>query len=68
MIQPQDKNMSYFLMRIGEGSKYVEEARKGGFIAVGWNELPDLFSLNSFDKIKKELYPAAKKEVKHLKE
>jgi len=55
MIQPQDKNMSYFLMRIGEGSKYVEEARKGGFIAVGWNELPDLFSLNSFDKIKKEL-------------
>lgn len=47
--------MSYYLIRIGEGSKYIEEALKGHFVAIGWNELSDLSSLSSTDKIKKEL-------------
>ncbi|MFA5238790.1 MAG: restriction endonuclease [Phycisphaerae bacterium] len=47
--------MSYFLVRIGEGSKYIEEGRKGGFIAVGWNEVPNLSLLDSLEKIKKAL-------------
>jgi predicted Mrr-cat superfamily restriction endonuclease len=36
--------MSYHLIRLGEGSKYVEEARMEGFIAIGWNQIPDLAS------------------------
>jgi len=47
--------MSYFLVRIGEGSKYVEEGRKGGFIAVGWNEVPNIVKLGSLEEIKNAL-------------
>lgn len=47
--------MSYYLVRIGEGSKYVEEGRKGNFIAVGWNEVPDLAKLNNLENIKKAI-------------
>lgn len=47
--------MSYYLVRIGEGSKYVEEGRKDGFIAVGWNEVPNIISLESLEKIKEAL-------------
>lgn len=47
--------MSYYLVRIGEGSKYVEEGYKGNFIAIGWNEVPRLNSLNSLEDIKQEL-------------
>jgi len=36
--------VSYYLIRLGEGSKYIEEARKEGFIAIGWNQVPDLTS------------------------
>jgi len=44
--------MSHYLVRIGEGSKYVEEGRKGAFIAVGWNEVPNIVELRSLEKIK----------------
>ncbi len=44
--------MSYYLVRIGEGSKYIEEARKDSFIAVGWNEVSDLRTLGSLERIK----------------
>lgn len=47
--------MSYYLVRIGEGSKYVEEGQKDGFIAVGWNEVSDLVSLGNLNKIKEAL-------------
>lgn len=47
--------MSYYLVRIGEGSKYIEEGRKGRFIAVGWNEVSNLSELKSLEEIKKAL-------------
>jgi len=47
--------VSYYLVRVGEGSKYVEEARCGNFIAVGWNEVPDITTLGSLEKIKTAL-------------
>lgn len=47
--------MSYYFVRIGEGSKYVEEGRKRGFIAVGWNEVQNLASLGTLENIKKAL-------------
>ena len=31
----------YWCVRLN-GGRYVEEARRGGFIAVGWNELGGL--------------------------
>lgn len=47
--------MAYFLLRMGEGSKYIEEARKDGYIAIGWNDVPNLKEAYSLDKIKKAL-------------
>ena len=42
--------VSYYLIRLGEGSKYIEEARKEGFIAIGWNQItnptPNVRSMN----------------------
>lgn len=32
----------YWGLSVGEAAKYVPEARRGNFIAIGWNELPDL--------------------------
>ena len=48
--------MSYYLIRIGEGSKYIETARKNSFVAIGWNELPDLSSYIELDKLKKIIH------------
>jgi restriction system protein len=47
--------MSYYLLRIGEGSKYIREAKRHGFAAVGWGNVPDLQKLGSLDKIKKSV-------------
>ena len=47
--------MSYYLVRIGEGSKYTEEGRRNNFVAVGWKEVADLQILNSLEEIKKSL-------------
>jgi len=47
--------MSYYLIRIGEGSKYTEEGRRNNFVAVGWKEVADLQILNSLEEIKKSL-------------
>ncbi len=47
--------MNYYLVRIGEGSKYIDEAQKHGFIAIGWDELPELNQYNNFDQIKEAL-------------
>jgi restriction system protein len=51
--------MSYYLVRVGEGAKYINEAHKGGFIAIGWNEVPDLKLLASLDNIKGSLAKAS---------
>jgi restriction system protein len=45
--------MSYFLVRLGEGAKYGEVAKKGGYVAIGWNQLPNLKTISSLEKIKK---------------
>jgi len=50
--------MAYYLVRVGEGSKYAREAKKGGFIAVGWNKVSDLMQLGRLDKIKAALAKA----------
>ena len=47
--------MSYYLVRVGEGSKYIKEAKKGSYIAIGWNEVSDLNKFNNLDKIKSAL-------------
>lgn len=47
--------MSYYMLRIGEGSKYIKEAKRGGFAAIGWSNVPDLQELGSLDKIKKSV-------------
>jgi len=47
--------MSYYLVRVGEGSKYIKEAKKGSYIAIGWNELPDLNNFKNLDYIKTAL-------------
>lgn len=43
--------MSHYLIRIGQGSKYTEEARKEGFVAIGWNDVPDLKDIHSKEEI-----------------
>lgn len=47
--------MSYYLIRVGEGSRYSQEALKGGFVAIGWNELGPLDKYSSLEQIKKAL-------------
>jgi len=47
--------MSYYLVRVGEGGKYIKEAKKGGYIAIGWNEVPDLNNFKNLNQIKSAL-------------
>lgn len=47
--------MSYYLVRVGEGGKYIKEAKRGGYIAIGWNEMPDLVNFKNLDQIKSRL-------------
>jgi predicted Mrr-cat superfamily restriction endonuclease len=47
--------MAYYLIRVGEGSKYIDEAKRNGFVAIGWNEVPDLKNYESVDDIKNAL-------------
>ena len=37
----------YWVIRMGEGGRYVEEARKHGYVAIGWKALGDLSWLNN---------------------
>lgn len=46
---------NYYLIRVGEGSKYIDEAHKNGFVAMGLNEVPDLSKPTSSEQIKKAL-------------
>jgi hypothetical protein len=47
--------MSYYLVRIGEGSKYVEEGRKGGFIGIGYGQVTDLRQFKNALEIKENI-------------
>ncbi len=44
--------MSYYLIRIGEGSKYLAEAIKNNFVAIGWNFVGDISQCSDFDDLK----------------
>ena len=50
----------YWGVRIGEGGKFVEQAKKGKYIAIGWNKLGNLAWLTnkerSLDEVWGELY------------
>jgi restriction system protein len=49
---------SCFLVRVGEGSRYAETARGGGFVAIGWSNLGDLTSVNSTDQLRSAFFKA----------
>lgn len=44
--------MSYYLIRVGQGSKYIDEAKRGGFVAIDFDEVPDLDNFSNFDDLK----------------
>lgn len=46
---------NYYFIRVGEGSKYITQAHKGGFVALGWNEVPNLENLENPGQIKNAL-------------
>jgi predicted Mrr-cat superfamily restriction endonuclease len=50
--------MAFYLIRVGEGSKHIEEAHEKGFVAIGWNEVPDLSKFKTVEQIKKALHDA----------
>lgn len=50
--------MAYYLIRVGEGSKYVDEAYEKSFVAIGWNEVPDLSKFESAEQVKSVLKEA----------
>lgn len=50
--------MSFYLVRVGEGSKYIDEAKAKGFVAIGWNEVGDLAKFKTVEQIKKALQEA----------
>lgn len=39
---PKEMARRYWGMSVGEGGKYVAHARRGDFVAIGWDELPNL--------------------------
>ena len=47
--------MTYYLIRIGEGSKYTDIGHKNEFVAIGWDEVPDLRTIDTLDDLKKVL-------------
>ena len=55
-----EKETRYWGVRLGEGGKYVEHAKKGKYIAIGWNRLGNLGWLTnqerSLDEVWNELY------------
>lgn len=55
-----ERETRYWGVRLGEGGKYVEHAKKGKYIAIGWNRLGNLEQLiskeRSFDDAWSKLY------------
>ena len=47
--------MSYYLVRMGQGSRYIRHALEHAFIAIGWNEVPSLESFESVEDIRRAL-------------
>jgi restriction system protein len=47
--------MSYYFIRVGEGAKYIEEAKKHNFVAIGWAKTGDLSSQTNLETIKRIL-------------
>lgn len=49
------KLVKYWAMRLGEGGKYVDQGRKGDFVAIGWEKSADLTWLNRGDASSEQL-------------
>ncbi len=47
--------MAYYLVRVGEGSKYIDEAKRNGFVAIGCDDVSDIKQLDGFESIKAEI-------------
>lgn len=47
--------MSYYLIRVGAGAKYAEEAFKNKFVGIDWNAIDSLANYDSFEGIKRQL-------------
>jgi restriction system protein len=43
VVGPEERR--YWAVHLGEGGKYVDQARRGDFIAIGWHEMGDLSRL-----------------------
>ncbi len=52
---PYNYPMPYYLIRVGEGSKYLAEAIKNNFVAIGWNFTGDLNRYSDFDDLKQSI-------------
>ena len=54
-----EEKRKYWGIRIGEGGKFVEQARKGKYVAIGWNRLGNLEWVadkrKDFDDVRSEL-------------
>ncbi len=54
----------YWVVRLGEGGKYVEEARIGNYVAIGWRELGDLTWLIDKNKTQEDLKESYREKYK----
>ena len=41
-VQNREKTIRFWGVRLGEGGKFVEHAKKGNYIAIGWTEIGSL--------------------------
>jgi len=56
--------MTLWMVRAGRHGEREQEAIEKGFVAIGWDELPDLSELSSREELAslyRKLYPNAKK-------
>ena len=47
--------MPYYLVRMGQGSRYIRQALEHAFIAIGWNEVPSLEDFKGVEDIRTAL-------------
>ena len=47
-----------YLVRVGEGSRYADLAKRGGYVAIAWEEMQDLTSIKDAAQLKGRLAKA----------
>ena len=60
MSTKKKEDFKIWMVRAGSGSMYIDTFLNEGIIAVGWNDVGDLTSINSWDELKikiQETYP-----------